>query len=120
MTKLLEFALAVTSLILLRLWVTRTNLDHVPALGRSGMISSYFDLRLLRRDGVKLVARACRDLQVQMFKIPFLAYWAVVVCSPKVIDEIKNGKDDELSFHEVYHGSYRWPPDYPKSREDSV
>lgn len=60
------------------------------------------------------------QLQGQMFKIPFLAYWAVVVCSPKVIDEIKNGKDDELSFHEVYHGSYRWPPDYPKSREDSV
>ncbi|TFK98075.1 cytochrome P450 [Pterulicium gracile] len=103
MTRALEFIVAVLSLVLLRLWVTRVNLDHIPAIGRSGILTSYLDIKAFRRNGVAMVAKAYHELQGRMFKIPFITSWAVIVGDPKFVDEIKNAKDDELSFEVANH-----------------
>lgn len=36
-----------------------------------------------------------------IFKIPYLNSWHIVVSGPKLIDELRQAKDDELSFAEA-------------------
>ena len=44
-----------------------------------------------------------------IFKIPYLNSWHVVVSGPKLIDELRQAKDHELSFQEaVAEVGARW------------
>jgi cytochrome P450 len=94
-------AIAVFSLYLLRARLTRVNLDHIPALGHSGLLSSYLSIPEFRKEGVRLVKDAYEKFQGRVFKIPFLTYWAVVVGDPTLVNEIKNAKDSDISFQQA-------------------
>jgi hypothetical protein len=47
-----------------------------------------------------VTALKCHMLQFKgkVFKVATLDKWVVVVCSPKLIDELRKAPDDELSF----------------------
>jgi hypothetical protein len=105
-------AIAVFSLYLLRARLTRVNLDHIPALGHSGLLSSYLSIPEFRKEGVRLVKDAYEKFQGRVFKIPFLTYWAVVVGDPTLVNEIKNAKDSDISFQQAVIEVYSFPLNY--------
>lgn len=82
--------------------MVRVNLDHIPAIGRSGIVSSYLDIARLRQDGDRLVRKACRRFQGRIFRVPFINHWAVIISDPKHIDEMKLAKDEELSSDDAF------------------
>ncbi|KAK7462853.1 hypothetical protein VKT23_007429 [Stygiomarasmius scandens] len=74
------------------------RLDAIPAIGPSGMLTSYFGAFRLFREGRAMIQEGYDKYYGGAFKIPMLNHWQVVISSPEMISDIRKASTEELSF----------------------
>ncbi|KAF8178062.1 cytochrome P450 [Pholiota molesta] len=77
------------------------QLRHIPTIGSSGIISSYFDSYRFFREGRKMIQEGYEKHYGTPFKIPTMGRYTVVVSGPRMIEDIRRASDDELSFRDA-------------------
>ncbi|KAF8906748.1 cytochrome P450 [Gymnopilus junonius] len=84
-------------------WVNSTTykLRHIPTVGSSGIISSYFDAFRFFRHAHEIIHEGYTKFPGSAFKVPTISRWTVVVSGQQMIDDIKRATDDQMSFEEA-------------------
>ncbi|KAI0804678.1 cytochrome P450 [Irpex lacteus] len=75
--------------------------DSIPAVGYSSPLLSYITAIQFYGNADKLIEEGHAKYRDKAFKIPFLDSWHIVISGSKLIDEIRQAKDGELSFSEA-------------------
>ncbi|KAJ7192474.1 cytochrome P450 [Mycena haematopus] len=78
------------------LYFKRSPLESVPSVGPSGFISSYRAALEYLRNAPKII-QAGYNQHKSVFRVPYLDRWVVVLSSPKLIDDLRKARDDDLS-----------------------
>ncbi|KAI6145373.1 cytochrome P450 [Pisolithus tinctorius] len=74
------------------------NLDHIPSVGSSSLLGSYWTAIKFHRSGSKIVQEGYNKHKAAAFKVPTLGHW-VVVLNRNHLGDIIRTSDKELSFH---------------------
>ncbi|KAF9475570.1 cytochrome P450 [Pholiota conissans] len=77
------------------------QLRHIPTIGSSGIIGSYFDSRRYFKEGRNMIQEGYDKYYGTPFKIPTMGRFTVVASGPQMIEDIRRASDDELSFREA-------------------
>ncbi|KAJ7586985.1 hypothetical protein C8J56DRAFT_786857, partial [Mycena floridula] len=64
----------------------------------SGTISSWIGVFRAITETQSMLQEGYREYYGKVFKIPTLTGWEFFISSPKLIEELRLAKDDELSF----------------------
>ncbi|KAI0804683.1 cytochrome P450 [Irpex lacteus] len=75
--------------------------DSIPTVGHSSPLLSYITALQFYVNPNKFLEEGYSKYRDGIFKIPYLNSWHIVVSGPKLIDELRQAKDDELSFAEA-------------------
>ncbi|RDB20446.1 hypothetical protein Hypma_012419 [Hypsizygus marmoreus] len=82
---------------LLKSWTTRHNLNKIPTVGPSGILSSYLRAyRFLRNAGDMI-----KKYPGTAFKFPMVSKWMIVVSGPQMVDDLRKATDDLVSFRDA-------------------
>ncbi|KAF8574245.1 cytochrome P450 [Ramaria rubella] len=72
----------------------------IPAVGRTGIISSYIDaIRFIKTNAP--ILEGYNKYKPGAFRVPKMNHWQVIVCGEKLIDELRKAPDTILSFHDA-------------------
>ncbi|KDR68413.1 hypothetical protein GALMADRAFT_78764 [Galerina marginata CBS 339.88] len=77
------------------------QLRHIPTIGSSGILSSYFGAFKFFRHGREMIQEGYTKYYGTAFKVPTISRWVVVVSGPQMLDDIRRATDDQLSFREA-------------------
>ncbi|KAL0949829.1 hypothetical protein HGRIS_009864 [Hohenbuehelia grisea] len=75
------------------------QLNHIPAVGHSGRFTSFLSALKFLADAKGVLLEGVEKYKGAPFKVAFLNKWMVIVSDQKMIDEIRQGREEELSFH---------------------
>lgn len=89
--------------IYLQRWLlpSKSALSHIPAIGFSAPILSYYTAALSLSNGHKMIREGYYKYKGGVFKVPELFRWHVIVSGSKLIDELRKAPDEFLSFDEA-------------------
>ncbi|KAI0654307.1 cytochrome P450 [Cubamyces menziesii] len=81
-------------------------LRSIPTVGGSSLpLLSYFAAIRWIRHGKDILQegynKACIYYHGSVFKVAMLDQWLVVICGPKLVEDVRKRPDEELSFHEA-------------------
>ncbi|KAF8906747.1 cytochrome P450 [Gymnopilus junonius] len=99
---------------LLSKWLHATThqLRHIPTIGSSGVMFSYYNAFKFIFRGHDMIQKGYNEYHGTAFKVPTLSRWLVMVSGPQMIDDIRRG--DQLSFteavSEIVHTDYTIGP----------
>ncbi|KAF8637691.1 hypothetical protein AX16_010766 [Volvariella volvacea WC 439] len=79
----------------------KSPLNTIPALGYSGVLTSYITALQSIFNLKTMVQEALPKFNGSPFRVPMIQKWMVVVSTPQLIDEFRKAPDDVLSFHEA-------------------
>lgn len=79
-------------------WVARVELSKIPTIGPSGVLTSYFGAYKAFWNSREMIQEGYNQCRGGAFKIPGLFQWTVVVSGPKMVDDLRKAKDDQVSF----------------------
>lgn len=48
-----------------------------------------------------MVQEGVRKYQSAVFRVPFMDKWIVVISDPRLINDVRQARDDELSFYKA-------------------
>ncbi|KAI0076796.1 cytochrome P450 [Panus rudis PR-1116 ss-1] len=86
------------------------NLYHVPAIGPSAPVLSYFGARKFARHAREMLKEGYEKYKGGVFKIATFERWLVVVNGPRMVEELRKFPDDQVSFidasEDMLHTSY--------------
>ncbi|KAJ7574537.1 cytochrome P450 [Mycena floridula] len=78
------------------------QLTTIPTIPESaGIITSWFGAFRAITGAHKMVEEGYRKYHGRVFKIPTIIGWKIVISGPKLIEELRLAKDDQLSFQEA-------------------
>jgi hypothetical protein len=88
---------------LISLWFQSATykLRHIPTLGSSSLIGSYFDGHKFAKHGHELVREGVKKFKGGIFKIADMGEYKVIVIGQDMISDIRRARDDQLSFDEA-------------------
>ncbi|KAF8637674.1 hypothetical protein AX16_010749 [Volvariella volvacea WC 439] len=79
----------------------RSPLNDIPALGFSGVLTSYITSIQSTFRLKTMVQEALPKFNGSPFRVAMIQKWLVVVTTPQLIDELRKAPDDALSFDEA-------------------
>ncbi|KAG7095855.1 hypothetical protein E1B28_006548 [Marasmius oreades] len=79
-----------------------SKLAAIPTLGSSGFLSSYLSAFRFVYHARDIIQEGYQKHYNSAFKVPLLDHWLVVVCGPKMTDEIRKATDEQLSSAEAF------------------
>lgn len=85
------------------LWPDRQQLEHIPAIGPTAPILSYWGAFRWLSHGTEITQKGYAKYKGRPFKVANFNRWLVVVSGPKLIDDIRKAAEHELSFEEAAH-----------------
>ncbi|GJJ15189.1 hypothetical protein Clacol_009465 [Clathrus columnatus] len=91
------FALIATVLALI--FFKRDPYAHIPAVGGSGMISSYFTAKKSYNQFHELLSIGYAKYKNRIYRVPDKDRWNIIVSRPDQIEELRKAPDDVLSFN---------------------
>ncbi|KAJ6567200.1 cytochrome P450 [Mycena vulgaris] len=77
------------------------NLDSIPAVGPSGIFSSYVGAYRYLRYGKDMIQEGYEKYRV--FRVPLIHRWDVIVSGSKLVEELRASKEEELSIREAFN-----------------
>ncbi|KAL4068714.1 cytochrome P450, partial [Scleroderma yunnanense] len=77
-------------------------LDHIPTVGSSSLLGSYWSAFKFVSSGFKIVQQGFDQYQTGVFKVSTLTGWMVVL-NPNHMDEVAKLPVDVMSFHDAIH-----------------
>ncbi|GJE92111.1 cytochrome P450 [Phanerochaete sordida] len=83
------------------LWPDRQQLKHIPAVGSTAPILSYWGAIRWLSHGTEITQEGYRKFKGHPFKVANFNRWLVLVSGPQLIDDIRKASDHELSFDEA-------------------
>ncbi|GLB35443.1 putative cytochrome p450 [Lyophyllum shimeji] len=86
---------------LFKAWVKHTELHHIPAIGPSGMFSSYMGAIRMLKHGRDAVQEGYKKYRGAAFKVPGISKWIVVVSGPQMVEDLRKATDDQVSFRDA-------------------
>ncbi|KAJ7660365.1 cytochrome P450 [Mycena polygramma] len=81
-------------------WLTYTQKRTIPALGSTGLISSYLTALQLFSNATEMITQGYYQYRDGVFRIPTLFHWDYVANGQKRVLEIAAAPDDILSFQD--------------------
>jgi cytochrome P450 len=85
----------------------KPNLDGIPAIGPSGLISSYIGAIRFLHNAVDIVQEGYEKYRGGFFKVATLDKWVVVVSGPRFIEDIRSAPSDQLSLHHFLREAFQ-------------
>lgn len=79
------------------LGLTILQLSAIPAFGPRGRLTSYIGSYFFLRNTSGVLQKEIDHRRGEMFRVPFLDHWEVVVTSKKIINELAQAHDNDLS-----------------------
>ncbi|KAG6887515.1 hypothetical protein C0995_014711 [Termitomyces sp. Mi166 len=73
------------------------DLNAIPAFGPRGRLTSYIGSYLFLSNTCGVLEKEIARRQGEIFRVPFLDHWEVVVTGKKLINELAQARDDDLS-----------------------
>lgn len=91
----------------------RSRLDHIPAMGPTSFLLSYYGTFAHLRDCRKMVQEGFDKYQGAPFRVPMLDKWAVILCGQKYIEDIRQASRSDFApgAIEVMQTDYTLGPD---------
>jgi cytochrome P450 len=88
---------------LVSLWFQSATykLRHIPTLGSSSLIGSYFDGHKFAKHGHELIREGVKKYKGGIFKIADMGDYKVIVTGQDQVSDIRRARDDQLSFDEA-------------------
>ncbi|TRM59925.1 cytochrome P450 [Schizophyllum amplum] len=77
------------------------DLSSIPAIGSSGLFSSYTSARMFQQHAREMVQEGVNRYPGAAFRVPLMDQWTVVVSGHRLVDELRTAREDELSFREA-------------------
>ncbi|KAJ6604022.1 cytochrome P450 [Mycena sp. CBHHK59/15] len=88
----------------------RSGLHSIPAMGPTGMFSSYIGAYDYLHNAPRMVQEGYNQYKSSMFRVPYLDKWVVVVSSPELINDLRLSRDEDLSavhgFGAIFAANY--------------
>ncbi|KAF9486888.1 cytochrome P450 [Pleurotus eryngii] len=102
-TPYLYLAGAGICILLTNLWLdyTTPNLKSIPAVGPSGHLTSFLGVYRYLKNGQAVIQEGVEKYKSAIFRIPMVDKWAVIVSDSKSIDDIRQARDEDLSFYDA-------------------
>ncbi|KAJ3859187.1 cytochrome P450 [Lentinula novae-zelandiae] len=91
------YALAIYSTVSSLFIQAAAALDHIPAFGPKGRLTSYWGSFHFLSDACNAIQTQIDQYGKQLFRVPFLDHWEVVVSDPKLIKDLAYASNEELS-----------------------
>ncbi|KAF7305651.1 Cytochrome P450 [Mycena chlorophos] len=89
-------AAALASAYLLIRW-RNSGLDRIPAIGPTGLITSFFGAQEYLRNAPKVVQKGYNMYKNGVFRVPYYDKWVVVVGSQQLVYDLRSSRDEDLS-----------------------
>ncbi|KAF8341137.1 cytochrome P450 [Amanita rubescens] len=83
------------------IWTKVSNhrrLSAIPAVGPSGILASYFGALRFVKNGKEMAQEGYDKYYGSIFKVPMLTQWMILVSGPRLIEDIRQASDDQLSL----------------------
>ncbi|KAJ7588114.1 hypothetical protein C8J56DRAFT_785980 [Mycena floridula] len=96
----LIFLIALFALVAKRIIAYRrltSRLRNIPVVGYSGPVSSYYSAFRYIKHARDIVQEGYHAHRHQIFRVPLLNKWQILVGGPKLIDELQRAPKDRLS-----------------------
>ncbi|KAJ7122773.1 cytochrome P450 [Mycena epipterygia] len=77
------------------------KLDSIPAVGPSGIFSSYIGAYRYLRYGKDMIQEGYEKYRV--FRVPLIHRWDVIISGSKLVEELRASKEEELSIREAFN-----------------
>ncbi|KAJ7477068.1 cytochrome P450 [Mycena galericulata] len=77
------------------------RLDSIPAVGPSGILSSYIEAYRYLRYGKGMIEEGYGKYRV--FRVPLIHRWDVIISGSKLVEELRASKEEELSIREAFN-----------------
>ncbi|KAJ7499255.1 cytochrome P450 [Mycena latifolia] len=77
------------------------KLDTIPAIGPSGILSSYVGAYRYLRYGKDMIDQGYEKYRV--FRVPLIHRWDVIISGSKLVEELRASKEEELSIREAFN-----------------
>ncbi|PPQ77970.1 hypothetical protein CVT26_005275 [Gymnopilus dilepis] len=77
------------------------KLRHIPTVGSSGVISSYFTALRFLRHGHEIIHEGYNKYYGTAFKVPTMSRYLILVSGPQMVEDIRRATDDQMSFEEA-------------------
>ncbi|KAF4600637.1 hypothetical protein EYR38_005280 [Pleurotus pulmonarius] len=102
-TPYLYLAGAGICILLTNLWLdyTTPNLKSIPTVGPSGRLTSFLGVYRYLKNGQAVIQEGVEKYKSAIFRIPMVDKWAVIVSESKSIDDIRQARDEDLSFYDA-------------------
>ncbi|KAF7352018.1 Cytochrome P450 [Mycena venus] len=92
----------------------RSTLNSIPAVGPSGVFSSYLGAYAYLRNAPKVVQEGYNKYKSSVFRVPYYDKWVVVVSSPQLVHDLRQSRDEDLSavlsFGAIFAAKYTLGP----------
>ncbi|KAJ8586523.1 cytochrome P450 [Rhizopogon salebrosus TDB-379] len=75
-----------------------SELDAIPAIGPSGALSSWFGAIRFIFDAPAMVQEGYQMHKGDMFRVPLIDKWVVVLTGPRLVEELRKVPEEDLSF----------------------
>ncbi|KAL0058078.1 hypothetical protein AAF712_015257 [Marasmius tenuissimus] len=80
----------------------RGELSHIPTLGSSSLIPSYFTAYKFFREGRNLISAGVQQFPGGVFKVPTFDGWQVIVHGRGMLEDLKRANEEDLSVLEAF------------------
>lgn len=77
------------------------QLKSIPAVGPSGRFTSFLGVYRYLKNGQAVIQEGVEKYKSAIFRIPMVDKWAVIVSENKSIDDIRQARDEDLSFYDA-------------------
>ncbi|KAI6039989.1 cytochrome P450 [Pisolithus marmoratus] len=86
--------------------LSRPDLDHIPIVGHSSLLASYWFTKGLEVDLERSVQEGCDKYKSGVFRVANLTHW--VVCLPRShLEQVTSASEDHLSFYQATKNSFK-------------
>ncbi|KAJ7246815.1 cytochrome P450 [Mycena haematopus] len=94
----------------------RTGLSAIPAMGPTGLFSSYVGAYAYLCNAPKIVQEGYNKYKSSVFRVPYYDKWVVVVSSPQLVNDLRQSRDEDLSailgFGQIFAAKYTLGPGF--------
>ncbi|KAJ7937373.1 cytochrome P450 [Mycena leptocephala] len=85
----------------LRTLFSRSKLDSIPAIGPSGILSSYVGAYRYLLYGNDMIQEGYAKYRV--FRVPLIHRWDVIISGRELVEQLRASKEEELSIQEAFN-----------------
>lgn len=100
--------LTLTLYFIYKWFLKRHPLDHIPTIGYSSHLFSFFSAIRWIWAGKEIVLEGYAKYPDRAFKVPLLESWLVIVNGPKLVDDMRRASEEYISFTRSISGFFQF------------